>query len=90
MELLIIFLKSKIFFYFIIVIFFIVNRLYVKISKSLMENLGLELTSNSEIWEMIKSESEKGDIKARVAVVCHYLEIFCGITLFIIVMWAVL
>ncbi|MDO4248691.1 MAG: hypothetical protein Q4C79_06995 [Neisseria sp.] len=71
-------LRSNYAFWFIFCVFFLVSRKYKKLSKDLIEDLASDdLTSRSEIWNMVKEESKKGNVKAKLAVVCYRIEGIC-------------
>ena len=47
--------------------------------KKLKESLRVNLKSSKETWEVVKVESKKGNIEARIALVAYYVETICAI-----------
>ncbi len=81
--------RSNYFLYFTF-LYFLTNRKYGKLSKDLVEGLAPDLTSRSEILDMIKAESKKGNAKARLAILCYRTEGICVyILLCMIFLWIV-
>ena len=68
----------KYFLYLNIILFIFSNFLYKKMIKKLKESLRVNLKSSKETWEVVKEESKKGNIKARIALVSYYVETICA------------
>ncbi len=60
-----------------IFVFIVSTFLYRKLTKELKEELNFESNSSFDVWDMVKVESKKGNVKAIVTVVCYTLEILC-------------
>ncbi|KPN71519.1 hypothetical protein [Neisseria sp. 83E34] len=60
-----------------IFVYIISNFLYRKLTKELKAELNFESDSSFDIWDMVKEESKKGNVKAIIAAVCYILEILC-------------
>ena len=71
----------KYFLYLNIILFFFSNFLYKKMIKKLKESLKVNLKSSNETWEVVKEESKKGNIEARIALVSYYVETICAIVI---------
>ena len=71
----------KYFLYLNIILFFFSNFLYKKMIKKLKESLKVNLKSSNETWEVVKEESKKGNIEARIALVAYYVETICAIVI---------
>ena len=69
----------KYFLYLNIILFFFSNFLYKKMIKKLKESLKVNLKSSNETGEVVKEESKKGNIEARIALVAYYVETICAI-----------
>ena len=59
--------------YITIAIFIISNIIYRKIVRDLKYELNFESSSDMEILNMVKEESEKGNLKARIALICSWI-----------------
>ena len=71
-------------------VYFLTTRKYGKLSKELVEDLAPDLTSKSEILDMIKKESKKGNARAKLALLCYRISSICAcILLGIIYLWTV-
>jgi hypothetical protein len=71
-------------------VYFLTNGKYGKLSKELVEDLAPDLTSKSEILDMIKKESKKGNAKAKLALLCYQIARVCfWILLCMIFLWTV-
>ena len=83
MENIIDFLRTKYFFYFVMALFLISNITYRKIVGKLKEELEYEINfkSKDEVWEMVKEERKKRNIKASAAWVAGKLELLSLIVL---------
>ena len=42
--------------------------------KKLKESLKVNLKSSNETWEVVKEESKKGNVEARIALAAYYVE----------------
>ena len=71
----------KYFLYLNIILFIFSNFLYKKMIKKLKESLRVNLKSSKETWEVVKVESKKGNIEARIALVAYYVETICAIVI---------
>ena len=71
----------KYFLYLNIILFIFSNFLYKKMIKKLKESLRVNLKSSKETWEVVKEESKKGNIEARIALVAYYVETICAIVI---------
>ena len=71
----------KYFLYLNIILFIFSNFLYKKMIKKLKESLRVNLKSSKETWEVVKEESKKGNIEARIALVSYYVETICAIVI---------
>ena len=69
----------KYFLYLNIILFFFSNFLYKKMIKKLKESLKVNLKSSNETWEVVKEESKKGNVEARIALAAYYVETICAI-----------
>ena len=82
--------RSNYFLYVTFFVYFLTNRKYKKLSKELVEDLAPDLTSRSEILDMIKKESKKGNAKAKLALLCYQIARVCfWILLCMIFLWTV-
>ena len=71
----------KYFLYLNIILFFFFNFLYKKMIKKLKESLKVNLKSSNETWEVVKEESKKGNVEARIALAAYYVETICAIVI---------
>ena len=71
----------KYFLYLNIILFFFSNFLYKKMIKKLKESLKVNLKSSNETWEVVKEESKKGNVEARIALAAYYVETICAIVI---------
>ena len=71
----------KYFLYLNIILFFFSNFLYKKMIKKLKESLKENLKSSNETWEVVKEESKKGNVEARIALAAYYVETICAIVI---------
>ena len=71
----------KYFLYLNIIFFFFSNFLYKKMIKKLKESLKVNLKSSNETWEVVKEESKKGNVEARIALAAYYVETICAIVI---------
>lgn len=72
-------LKSKSVFYTVFFLILLSSFVYKKMVKEIKMYLNLleNRMTNSEIWEMVKDESSKGNIKAKIAFFAYCLSTFC-------------
>ena len=63
--------------YLILIIFTLSNKMYKKYTAQLKESLHLEDLSKDETWEIVKEESKKGNIQARIAYIAYCLDSLC-------------
>ena len=90
MENIIAIFRSNYSFCIVFFVYFLTNGKYGKLSKELVEDLAPDLTSKSEILDMIKKESKKGNAKAKLTLLCYRIEGVCAcILLGIIYLWTV-
>ena len=75
----------KYFLYLNIILFFFSNFLYKKMIKKLKESLKVNLKSSNETWEVVKEESKKGNVEARIALAAYYVETICAIVIGVLV-----
>ncbi len=71
----------KYFLYLNIILFIFSNFLYKKMIKKLKESLKVNLKSSNETWEVVKEESKKGNVEARIALAAYYVETICAIVI---------
>ena len=71
----------KYFLYLNIILFIFSNFLYKKMIKKLKESLRVNLKSSKETWEVVKEESKKGNVEARIALAAYYVETICAIVI---------
>ena len=71
----------KYFLYLNIILFIFSNFLYKKMIKKLKESLRVNLKSSNETWEVVKEESKKGNVEARIALAAYYVETICAIVI---------
>ena len=41
----------------------------------------MNLKSSNETWEVVKEESKKGNVEARIALAAYYVETICAIVI---------
>ena len=71
----------KYFLYLNIILFIFSNFLYKKMIEKLKESLKVNLKSSNETWEVVKEESKKGNVEARIALAAYYVETICAIVI---------
>ena len=49
--------------------------------KKLKESLKVNLKSSNETWEVVKEESKKGNVEARIALADYYVKTICAIVI---------